>query len=160
MIFETTYKTIIKMIDINDVLRELNALNFKKSQNNMKKLMNMIEIDRTVTKSFIIKNIFIFSILSTISVSVTSNKTIKSFTKTFKIMQLNNVKIVTANDVQRIINFNFYQFIAVVFFTITMIVNNADNSAQIRVQIAQNVFAQTFNMIKSKNYYNCHQLDH
>ena len=29
-----------------------------------------------------------------------------------------------------------------------------------RVQIAQNVFISTFNMIKSKNYYDCHQLDH
>ena len=41
-----------------------------------------------------------------------------------------------------------------------MIVNDADNSAQICVQIAQNVFAQTFNIIKSRNYYNYHQFDH
>ena len=41
-----------------------------------------------------------------------------------------------------------------------MIVNDADDFAQIRVQTAQNVSAQTFNMIKSKNYYNCHQFDH
>ena len=40
-------------------------------------------------------------------------------------MQLNNVKIVIANNVQRIINFNFYQFVAVVFFIITMIINDA-----------------------------------
>ena len=40
-------------------------------------------------------------------------------------MQLNNVKVVIANDVQRIINFNFYQFIAIIFFTTTMIINNA-----------------------------------
>ena len=96
------------MTDINDVLRELNALNFKKSQNNIEKLMNMKKTDRTVTKSFIIKNVFFFSILSTIFVSVTFNKTIKSFMKTFKIIQLNSVKVVTANDVQRIINFNLY----------------------------------------------------
>ena len=43
---------------------------------------------------------------------------------------------------------------------ITMIVNNVDDFAQIRVQTAQNVFIQTFNMIKSKNCYNCHQLNH
>ena len=103
--------------------------------------MNMIETDRIVTKSFIIKNIFISSILSAISVSVISNKTIKSFTKIFKIMQLNNVKVVTANDVQRIINFNFYQFVAVFSFTTMMIVNDADDSAQIHVQTAQNMFA-------------------
>ena len=41
-----------------------------------------------------------------------------------------------------------------------MTVNDADDFAQIRVQTAQNVSAQTFNMIKSKNYYNCHQFDH
>ena len=29
-----------------------------------------------------------------------------------------------------------------------------------RVQIAQSVFISTFNMIKSKNYYDCHQFDH
>ena len=86
MTFETIYKTVIMMININNVLRELNALNFKKNQNNIKKLMNIIKTDYTVTKSFIIKNIFILSILLTISVFVISNKTIKSFTKTFKIM--------------------------------------------------------------------------
>ena len=96
------------MTDINDVLRKLNVLNFKKSQNNIKELMNIIKTDRIVTKSFIIKNIFVFLILLTIFASVILNKTIKFFIKAFKIMQLNNVKIVTANDVQRIINFNFY----------------------------------------------------
>ena len=140
MTFETIYKTVITMTDINDVLRELNALNFKESQNNIKKLMNMIKIDRIVTKSFIIKNVFVFLILSTISAFVISNKTIKSFTKIFKIMQLNNVKIMTANNVQRIINFNFYQFIAVFSFTTIMTVNDADDFAQIRVQTAQNMF--------------------
>ena len=127
------------MTDINDILRELNALNFKKSQNNIKKLMNMIKTDRIVIKSFIVENVFVSSILSAISASVTSNKTIKFFIKTFKIMQLNNVKVVTANDVQRIINFNFYRFVAVVSFTTTMTVNNADDFAQIRVQTAQNM---------------------
>ena len=29
-----------------------------------------------------------------------------------------------------------------------------------RVQTAQNVFVSTFNIIKSKNCYNCHQFDH
>ena len=99
----------------------------------------MIKTDCTVIKSFTVKNVFIFSILSAIFVSVTSNKTIKSFTKTFKIMQLNNVKVVTANNVQQIINFNFYRFIAVFSFTTTITVNDVNNFAQIRVQIAQNV---------------------
>ena len=89
--------------------------------------MNMIKNDRIVTKSFIVKNAFISSILSIIIVFVISNKMIKFFINVFKIMQLNNVKIIIANDVQRIINFNFYQFIAIVFFTTTMIINNAEN---------------------------------
>ena len=29
-----------------------------------------------------------------------------------------------------------------------------------RVQIAQNVFVSTFNIIRLKNYYDCYQLDH
>ena len=87
------------MMNINDVLRELNVLNFKKSQNNIKKLMNMIKNDRIVTKSFIAKNVFVSLILSIIIIFVTSNKTIKSFIKIFKIIQLNNVKVVTANNV-------------------------------------------------------------
>ena len=117
------------MTDINDILRELNALSFKENQNNIEKLMNIIKIDRTDTKLFIIKNVFVFLILSAISASVISNKIIKSFIKTFKIMQLNNAKIVTANDVQRIINFNFYRFIVIISFTTMMIVNNVDDSA-------------------------------
>ena len=108
MTFEIVYNIVIVMTNINNILRKLNVLNFKKSQNNIKKLMNMIKNDRTVAKSFIAKNVFISSILSMIIVFITSNKTIKFFTKIFKIMQLNNVKVVTANDVQRIINFNFY----------------------------------------------------
>ena len=87
--------------------------------------MNIIKNDCIVAKSFIAKNAFISSILSIIIVFVISNKTIKSFTKIFKIMQLNNVKIVTANDVQQIINFNFYQFATIVFFTTTIIINDA-----------------------------------
>ena len=96
------------MTNINNILRKLNVLNLKESQNNIKKLMNMIENDCIVTKSFIAKNAFVLLILSMIIVFVTLNKTIKFFIKIFKIMQLNNVKIMIANDVQRIINFNFY----------------------------------------------------
>ena len=99
MTFKIVYKIIIVMTNINDVLRKLNVLNFKKSQNNIKKLMNMIKNDCIVAKSFTANNVFISSILSIIIVFVISNKTIKFFIKIFKIMQLNNVKIVTANDV-------------------------------------------------------------
>ena len=100
MTFEIIYKIVIVMTNINDVLRKLNVLNFKKSQNNIEKLMNMIKNDRIIAKLFIAKNAFISSILSMIIVFVTSNKMIKFFIKIFKIMQLNNVKVVTANDVQ------------------------------------------------------------
>ena len=86
MTFEIVYKIIIIMTNINDVLRKLNVLNFKKNQNNIKKLMNMIKNDCTVTKPFIAKNAFVSSILSIIIVFVTLNKTIKSFIKIFKIM--------------------------------------------------------------------------
>ena len=61
--------------------------------------MNIIKNDRIVTKSFIIKNVFVLSILSMITVFVILNKMIKFFIKIFKIMQLNSVKIVIANDV-------------------------------------------------------------
>ena len=86
MTFEIVYKTVIVITNINDVLRELNVLNFKKNQNNIKKLMNMIENDRIVAKSFIAKNVFVSSILLVIIVFVTLNKTIKFFTKIFKII--------------------------------------------------------------------------
>ena len=158
--FKTAYKIVIVMTNINNVLRELNALNFKKSQNNIEKLMNMIENDRTVTKSFTAKNAFASSILSMIIAFVTLNKTIKSLTNVFKIMQLNNVKVVIANDVQRIINFNFYRSVATVSFTTTMIINDAKDFSQMRIQAAQNVLVPAFNMIKLKNCYDCHQPDH
>ena len=124
MTFEIIYKIVIVMTNINNVLRELNVLSFKKNQNNIEKLMNMIKNDCIVTKSFIAKNVFILSILSMIIIFMTLNKMIKFFIKIFKIMQLNNVKVVIANDVQQIINFNFYRFAAAVFFTTTMIINN------------------------------------
>ena len=89
--------------------------------------MNMIKNDRIVTKSFIAKNVFVSSILSMIIVFMISNKIIKFFINIFKIMQLNNIKIMIANDVQQIINFNFYWFVVIVFFMITMIINDARN---------------------------------
>ena len=99
MTFKIIYKIVIIITNINNVLRELNVLNFKKSQNNIKKLMNIIKNDRTAAKPFIAKNVFTSFILSMIIIFMISNKTIKFFIKIFKIMQLNNVKIVTANDV-------------------------------------------------------------
>ena len=90
--------------------------------------MNIIENDYIIVKSFIVENVFASSILSTVFAFMISNKIIKFFTKTFKIMQLNNVKMIITNDIQQIINFNLYQFIAIVFFIITIIINNAKDS--------------------------------
>ena len=50
--------------------------------------MNMIKNDRIAAKLFIAENAFISLILLIIIVFMISNKTIKSFTKIFKIMQL------------------------------------------------------------------------
>ena len=86
MMFKIIYKIVIIMTNINDVLRKLNVLNFKKSQNNIKKLMNIIKNDRIVTKLFIAKNVFISLILSMIIVFVILNKMIKFFINIFKIM--------------------------------------------------------------------------
>ena len=61
--------------------------------------MNIIKNDCIITKSFTAKNAFASLILSIIFIFITLNKTIKFFTKIFKIMQLNNVKIMIANDV-------------------------------------------------------------
>ena len=83
--------------------------------------------NRIVAKLFIAKNAFTSLILSMIIIFLTSNKIIKFFIKIFKTMQLNNVKIVTANDVQRIINFDFYRFDAIIFFIIIIIINDAKN---------------------------------
>ena len=99
MMFETIYKTIMIMTNINDTLCELNILNFKENQNNINKLINMIRNDCIVIKLFIAKNVFALSILSMIIIFITLNKMIKSFINIFKIMQLNNIKIVIANNV-------------------------------------------------------------
>ena len=61
--------------------------------------MNIIKNDRIAAKSFIAENIFVLSILSMIIVFMILNKKIKFFINIFKIMQLNNAKIVIANDV-------------------------------------------------------------
>ena len=86
MTFKFIYKTFIIITNINNVLRKLNVLNFKENQNNIKKLINMIKHNCIVAKSFTAKNAFVSSILSMIIVFMILNKTIKFFTKIFKIM--------------------------------------------------------------------------
>ena len=83
MTFEIIYKIVIVMTNINNALRKLNVLNFKKSQNNIKKLMNIIENNYIVAKLFTAKNAFALLILSIIIIFIISNKMIKFFIKNF-----------------------------------------------------------------------------
>ena len=73
MTFKIVYKIVIVITNINNILRKLNVLNFKESQNNIKKLMNMIKNDHIIVKSFIVKNVFVSSILSAIAVFMILN---------------------------------------------------------------------------------------
>ena len=56
------------MIDINNALRELNALNLKKSKDNIDKLINLIEIDQETNESFSFETTFASSVLLAISI--------------------------------------------------------------------------------------------
>ena len=67
MIFKFVYKTVIIMIDINNVLQKLNVLSSKKNKNNIDKLINLIEIDQKTNKSFSSEIAFAPSVLSIIS---------------------------------------------------------------------------------------------
>ena len=109
MLFELIYKTMIVMIDINNVLRELNILSSKKSKSNIDKLMNLISTDQTSSKSFSSKITFAFFVLFAVSVSIISDKTIEFFTKVFKIIHFNNARAIIVDDVQRIVNIILYK---------------------------------------------------
>ena len=54
------YKIIIIIININDVFLKLNILNFKKSQNNIKRLINIIKDNYIAAKSFTAKYFFFY----------------------------------------------------------------------------------------------------
>ena len=100
MIFElVVYKTVIVMIDINNVLRELNVLNSKKSKNNIDKLINLIKTNQKSNKSFSSKTAFALSVLSAISIQITFEKIIKSFIEAFKIMHFNNARTVIVDEI-------------------------------------------------------------
>ena len=100
------------MIDINDVLRQLNALNLKESKNNIDKLMNLIKTDQKINKFFNSQTIFAFFVLSIV----------EFFIKIFKIMQLNNICAITANEMQRIINITLYKSL-IVLFVIALVIS-------------------------------------
>ena len=121
MIFELIYKTIIVIIDINDILRELNVLNSKESKNNIDKLMNLIKTDQKISKSFNSETVFASFVLLAVSISMTFEKIVEFLIKTFKIMQLNSARAIIANEVQRIINVTLYKSLAALFVIASII---------------------------------------
>ena len=109
MISKLVYKIVIVMIDINNVLRELNGLNSKKNKDSIGTLIDLIKIDQKINKPFSFETVFAFSILSAISVQITFEKIIESFTETFKIRHLNNARVVIVDKIQRIVNVMLYR---------------------------------------------------
>ena len=148
MIFELVYKTVIVMIDINDVLRELNVLSSKKSKDSIDKLIDLVGTDQKTNKSFSSETVFASSVLSTISTQITFEKIIESFIEAFKIMHLNNARTIIVDDVQRIVNVTLCRQ------SIVLPVNASVDSEQISIQVAQ---VNTFNL---KDCYDCVKSEH
>ena len=133
MIFELVYKTIIVIIDINNALRELNVLNSKENKNNIDKLMNLMKTDQKTNKFFSSKTIFASFVLSVVLVSMTFKKIVVFFIEKFKIMQLNNARAITANEIQRIMNVILYKSLIALFVIASMISIEIIISKQIRI---------------------------
>ena len=129
MIFELVYKTMIVMIDINNVLQELNVLNSKKSKNNIDKLINLIETNQKTNKSFSSKTVFASSVLSAISTQIIFEKIIEFFIEAFKIMHFNNARTVIVDKIQKIVNVTLYRQ------SIVLPVNALIDFEQISIQI-------------------------
>ena len=129
MIFELGYRTVIVMIDINDALRELNALSSKESKDNIDKLINLIGTDQKTNKSFSFKTAFAPSVLPAISIQITFEKIIESFIETFKIMHFNSARAVTVDEVQRIVNVTLCRQ------SIALFVNASVDFEQISIQV-------------------------
>ena len=87
------------MIDINNALRKLNALNLKENKDNIGKLIYLIEMNQKTNKSFNFETVFAPSVLPAISIQITFEKIIESFIKTFKIMHFNNARAVIVDKV-------------------------------------------------------------
>ena len=121
------------MIDINNVLRELNVLSSKENKNNIDKLMNLMKINQKTSKFFNLKTVFAFSVLLVVSISITSEKIVESFIETFKIIQLNNVRVIIANEMQRIMNVTLYKLSAALLVIASMISIETIILKQIRV---------------------------
>ena len=80
-----------------------------------------MKINQKISKSFNSKTVFASFVLFVVSISITFEKIIESFIKTFKIMQLNNVYAITANEMQRIMNVILYKLSTVLFVIASMI---------------------------------------
>ena len=87
------------MIDINNALREFNALNSNINKNNIDKLIDLIRIDQKTNNFFSSEIIFTFSILSAISIQIIFEKIIEFFIKAFKIMYFNNTRTIIINKI-------------------------------------------------------------
>ena len=128
MIFELVYKTVIVMIDINDALRELNALSSKKSKNSIDKLIDLIGTDQKTNKSFSSETAFASLVLSIISTQITFKKIIEFLIEAFKIMHFNNARTITVDEIQKIVNVTLYRQ------SVALSVNALINFKQISIQ--------------------------
>ena len=99
IIFEFVYKIVIVMIDINDALRKLNALNLKENKNNIDKLIDLVETNQKTNKSFNFETVFASFVLPAISIQIMFEKIIQSFIKAFKIMHFNNTQVVIVDEI-------------------------------------------------------------
>ena len=99
MIFELVYKTVIVIIDINNALRELNALSSKENKNSIDKLINLIKTNQKTSKSFSPETAFAPSVLPATSTQIMFKKIIKSVIEAFKIMHFNNARTVIVDKV-------------------------------------------------------------
>ena len=136
------------MIDINDVLRELNALSSKKSKDSIDKLIDLIETNQKTNKSFSSEITFAFFVLSAAPTQIMFEKIIKSFIKTFKIMHFNNARAVIVDEVQKIVNVILYRQ------SFALSVNASIDFEQILIQVAQ------VNIFNSENCYDCVKSEH
>ena len=83
--------------------------------------MNLIKTNQKTRKSFSLKIIFTFFVLFIVLISMTSEKIVEFFIKTFKIMQFNNVRAMIANEMQRIMNVTLYKSSAALFVIASVI---------------------------------------
>ena len=148
MIFELVYKTVIVMIDINDALRELNALSSKESKNSIGKLIDLVGTDQKTSKSFSSETAFASPVLPAASTQITFEKIIEFLIEAFKIMHFNSARTVIVDEVQRIVNVTLYRQ------SVTLPVNALVGSGQISVQVVQ------VNIFNSEDCYGCAKSGH